>query len=176
MKDPKVIEREEKLLELTSAFCREHLNEEYEYLCEILIKKLARKRTVPFISGRIEIWSAAIIHALGRINFLYDKSNEPYITFDTINNYFGTSKSTVGQKATLIEEIAKLNYFDPEFSLISVLEKSPFNDLVLVNGFIVHKKDLNNEDRKEPVLKNVLEKTEKISNQSTGKERKRNYN
>ena len=106
MKDPKVIEREEKLLELTSAFCREHLNEEYEYLCEILIKKLARKRTVPFISGRIEIWSAAIIHALGRINFLYDKSNEPYITFDTINNYFGTSKSTVGQKATLIEEIA----------------------------------------------------------------------
>jgi hypothetical protein len=35
---------------------------------------MSRKRNVPFLSGRMEIWTAAVIHALGSINFLFDTS------------------------------------------------------------------------------------------------------
>ncbi|NOR78038.1 MAG: hypothetical protein GQ523_06390 [Methanophagales archaeon] len=45
-------------------------------LCEKLIRKMSRKRNVPFLSGRMEIWAVAIIHALGSINFLFDTSKE----------------------------------------------------------------------------------------------------
>jgi hypothetical protein len=63
---------ENKLLELTGAFCTLKLDDEYLQLSEKLIKKLGRKRNVPFESGKIEIWAASIIHALGMINFLFD--------------------------------------------------------------------------------------------------------
>ena len=49
---------------------------DYKQLCEKLIRKISRKRNVPFLSGRIEIWAAAIIHALGSINFLFDTSKK----------------------------------------------------------------------------------------------------
>ena len=45
-------------------------------LCEKLIRKMSRKRNVPFLSGRMEIWAAAVIHALGSINFLFDTSKK----------------------------------------------------------------------------------------------------
>ncbi len=41
-------EKEEKLLEMTSAFCTRKLDDDYALLCEKLIKKLGRKRDVPF--------------------------------------------------------------------------------------------------------------------------------
>jgi hypothetical protein len=37
---------------------------------------MSRKRNVPFLYGRMEIWAAAIIHALGSINFLFDTSKK----------------------------------------------------------------------------------------------------
>ena len=61
-------------------------------LCEKLIRKMSRKRNVPFLSGRMEIWAAAVIHALGSINFLFDPNFEPYIGAADISDYFGTSK------------------------------------------------------------------------------------
>jgi len=46
--------------------------EDYKQLSEKLILKMKRKRNVPFMTGRLEIWAGAIIYALGRINFLFD--------------------------------------------------------------------------------------------------------
>jgi hypothetical protein len=60
-----------RLTELTAAFCLAHINQEYETLCQKLIDKMARKRTAPFLSGRIEIWAAAVVYAIGSINFLF---------------------------------------------------------------------------------------------------------
>lgn len=64
----------------------------------------------------MEIWAAAIVYALGSINFLFDKSSLPYATPDTICDAFQVSKRTVAQNAKLIRDIFKLGYFDPEFS------------------------------------------------------------
>jgi len=125
------------LLRLTQSFCRQYLDDEYGVLSQKLIDKLSRKRQVPYISGRIEIWAAAIIHTIGTINFLFDRSFEPYVTAAQIAEHFGTSTSTVGQKGKLLRDMLKLNYWNTEFSTKRMLEKNPFADLALVNGFLV---------------------------------------
>ena len=128
-----VQEYTEKLIQMTNGFCDDYLDEEYKALCEKLIRKMSRKRVVPFLSGRLEIWAAAVVYALGGINFLFDKSSQPYATADDICNYFGTSKSTTGGKAKTIRDMFKLFYFDSEFSTKENLDRSPFSN-VFLNG------------------------------------------
>ena len=106
-------------------------------LCEKLIQKMSRKKNVPFLSGHIEIWAASVIYAIGSINFLFDKSFEPYATSDNICNYFGTSKSTTSQKAKTIRDMFRLGYWDREFSTNDMIESNPFSNLVIVDGLIV---------------------------------------
>jgi len=137
MDKKEIIDRENKLLDMTRIFCSQKLDDDYFQLCEKLIKKMARKREVPFKRGKLEIWAAAVIYAIGSINFLFDKSFEPYITAQQISDYFGTKKSTVSNKASQIREILKLTMFDNEFSTEQINETNPFNDLVMVNGLIV---------------------------------------
>ena len=127
----------QELIKKTGVFCQTYIDAEYEELCKKLIEKMSRKRAVPFVSGRIEIWAAAIIHTLGGLNFLFDKSFEPYATMDDICNHFGVSKSTVGQKAKLIRDMFKMGHFDPEFSTQRMARRNPFANLAMINGFIV---------------------------------------
>jgi len=129
--------REKKLLELTGTFCALKLNDEYFQLCEKLVKKLGRKRDVPFTRGKIGIWAAAVVYAIGSINFLFDKSFEPYITVKQISEYFGTKNSTVSNKARQIKNMFDLWHFSPEFSTHRMTETNPFNNMVMVDGFIV---------------------------------------
>jgi hypothetical protein len=133
----KIEEIQNQLITLTGDFCREHIDEEYAELCEKLINKMSRKRTVSFLLGKTEIWAAAIIHSIGGINFLFDKNTQPYVGADFICEYFGVSKSTVGQKAKVIRDMFKMNHFDPEFSTQSIAQQNPFDRLTMVNGFLV---------------------------------------
>lgn len=136
----KIQERKDQLLELTKGFSSEYLNEEYDDVIEKLILKMARKREVPFKRGKIEIWAAATIHALGTINFLFDKDNEPYVSNQTLLQYFDTKQSTTSQKSKLIQEMFKMSHFDGEFGIASVNERNPFLNLEMVDGFFVPKK------------------------------------
>lgn len=138
MKDKIAIEeKSKKLVEMTAGFCYKYLDEDYRQLCNKLILKMKRKRNVPFLSGKLEIWAAAIIYALGRLNFLFDKSFEPYVSGDNICNYFGTSRSTTSQKARIILDTFKMTYFDEEFSTTRNKERNPLSKFAMVNGFIV---------------------------------------
>lgn len=137
MTKQEIKQREEKLLEITGAFCVQKLDDDYFQLCEKLIKKLGRKRDVPFQRGKLEIWAAAVIHAIGSINFLFDKSFEPYMTADQISEYFGTKNSTVSNKAREIKDMFDIWHFSPEFSTQRMIELNPFNQMVMVDGFIV---------------------------------------
>jgi len=71
---------------------REKLDDEYLQLCEKLINKMCRKQEVPFKRGKLDIWAASVIDAIGFVNFLFDKSFEPYTTVFDINEYFGTNR------------------------------------------------------------------------------------
>ncbi len=137
MTKEEIKKREKKLLELTCTFCSLKLNDDYLQLCEKLIKKLGRKRDVPFQRGKIEIWAAAVVYAIGSVNFLFDKSFEPYITANQISEYFGTKNSTVSNKARQINDMFDIQYFNPEFSTQKMAESNPLNNMVMVDGFIV---------------------------------------
>ncbi len=137
MTKQEIKQKEEQLIEMTRAFCAQKLNNEYSQLCEKLVKKLGRKRDVPFQRGKLEIWAAAIVNAIGSINFLFDKSFEPYVSTDQINEYFGTKNSTVSSKAREIKDMFNLWYYNPEFSTQKMAESNPFNQMVMVDGIIV---------------------------------------
>lgn len=55
LRDKEVIEEKRRwLTEATAGYCQDQLNDEYRDLCEKLIDKMVRKRTVPFLSGKME--------------------------------------------------------------------------------------------------------------------------
>jgi hypothetical protein len=128
--------REKQLLEMTASFCREKLDDDYRELCEKLIRKLGRKRTVPFATGQLSIWAASVVHAIGSINFLFDNSFEPYASADDICDYFGTKKTTVSNKAKQIRDMFGLGHMDSEFSTPYMRDHDPFNDYVMVDGIV----------------------------------------
>jgi hypothetical protein len=156
MKEKKIVEeRTQILIGMTGKFCQEFLDDDYRQLCEKLIMKMARKRVVPFLSGRMEIWAAAVVYALASINFLFDKSFKPFATAEDICNFFGTTKSTTSQKAKVIRDMFKMGYYDKEFSTNHMKENSPFSNLVMVNGLIVDKGSL------PPEIQEMLRREEK---------------
>ena len=114
--DEKTKQKQDKLIELVSSFCQDNLNDEYEDLAIKLVLKMGRKHNVPFKRGRLDIWASAVIYALARVNLLFDKSFEPYVSADDICDYFGTKKSTVSQKASLIFDMFNLEPLINEFS------------------------------------------------------------
>ena len=140
MDKEKIIEKQQQIIALTNKFCKEILqDDEYATLAEKMVLKMGRKRNVPFETGQIEIWAAAIIHALGSINFLFDKSSKPYTTLDELNQFFDTKKTTTGGKSKIIRDLLKLSYWDSEFSTRRMKGNNPFDGLMMMNGFIVGK-------------------------------------
>ena len=143
MNEKKMIEeKRQQLIGMTGSFCQQFLDEDYKQLCEKLIRKMSRKRAVPFLTGRMEIWAAAVLYALGSINFLFDNSFEPYATADDICNFFSTSKSTTAQKSKVIRDMFKMGYYDGEFSTAHMRKNNPFSNFVMINGFVVDKRQL----------------------------------
>jgi len=133
----RINEKAHQLISLTTEFCEQHLDDEYEQLGEKLIRKMSRKRNVPYLSGGIEIWAAGVIYALGQINFLFNRSFEPYATHDDICDYFGTNKSTTSQKAKFIRDMFKMRYGNDEFLTERNKKDTPFGKSMMINGLIV---------------------------------------
>jgi len=79
---------------LTDAFSRKYLNEEYATVIRGVIGALARKRPSPLAKGKANVWAAAAIHAVGRVNFLDDPSQTPYCKPKAIYEFFGIAEST----------------------------------------------------------------------------------
>ncbi len=114
--DDTLEEKKRQLTEITTAFCDARLNADYKRLCKKLINQMARMRPAPFLRGRLEIWAAGIIHALGSVNFLFDKSFEPYVSASEIAQHFGVAPGSASQKAAAIREMFDLNHFNAEFT------------------------------------------------------------
>ncbi|MDR1180390.1 MAG: DUF6398 domain-containing protein [Bacteroidales bacterium] len=159
-------EKEQMLIKLVSDFCQDKLNEEYKTLCVELVQKLGRKRTVPFITGKLEIWAASIIYTIGSLNFLFDRSFEPYIPSSDIHEYFETKSSTVSAKSKTIRDLLKLNRFDNKFSTNLMIENNPFNQYVMVDDLIVPIDSLPEEYQQ--MIKEARSKGEDISFQING--------
>ena len=117
--------------------CKEHLNEEYYELAQELTAKLARKKPSPLLSGRSNNWAAGVIHALGMVNFLFDKSQDPYLSSKALSDWFGISQNTIGAKSKSIRDMFKMRQLDPKLTLRSNLDNNPMVWMIMVNGFII---------------------------------------
>ena len=130
-------DRQIEILDLVRDFCAKKLDDEYFELSERLVQKLGRKKIPMLATGKPHIWAAAIIHAIGTINFLFDKASKPYVTVDDINLFFGTSKSTTSNKSREIRELLGLDRWDDEFSTKRMQDNNPFANMVVVDGLIL---------------------------------------
>jgi len=104
-------DKKERVIEIKTmlnSFCETYLNEELEGYTIRLCDELSRKRKINILRGKKEIWAASIIYIISRLNFLFDKGNENYITVDIICDFFSTNKSTIYNKATQIERVCNL--------------------------------------------------------------------
>jgi hypothetical protein len=122
---------------ITDGLCSALLNDEYSHMCHKMAATLCRKRPSPLLRGKIEIWAVAIVHTVAGVNFAYDPSQTPHITLDQLCGASGTSKTTVGAKATLIRRLLKIDVFDFAWTLPSRMDRNPMVWMLTVNGFLV---------------------------------------
>jgi hypothetical protein len=138
----------ENITSFTDDFCLKHLDEDYQILAHKLVAALARKRPSPLTSGKANVWAGGIINALGTINFLFDKSQSPYVTTEQLADGFNSAKSTLGNKAKKIREMVKMNRFDHKWLLPSKIKDNSMAWMITVNGFILDARTLEPEIQK----------------------------
>lgn len=122
---------------LTDAVCDRHLNAEYRDLARLMTAALCRKRPSPVVSGQPRTWACGVVHALGRVNFLTDRSCPPYLSTADLCAAFGVGQSTAAAKARVIEEALGIRMFDPRWTLAGLVEKNPLVWMAEVNGLLV---------------------------------------
>ncbi len=146
----------ESITGITDNFCREHLSQEYADLCRQMTATLCRKRPSPLASGAVEIWASSILYAVGKVNFLFDKSQKLHIRAERLCELLGTSKATVSAKAKKIMQILKIGIFDPRWTLPSKLDSNPMAWMIQVNGFIVDARSLPREIQEEAFQRGLI--------------------
>ena len=77
-----------------------------------------------------------MVYTVVTMNFLFDKSFEPYVSSNDINEHFGKSSSTVAQKVRTIRQLLKLSqYWDKDFSTERMQANNPYNMLMDLSRF-----------------------------------------
>jgi len=146
----------DEITHLTDAVCRDHLDDEYGQLCRKLAAALARKRPSPLVRGKPEIWACAIVYALGTVNFLFDKTQTPYLRADDLCRLFGVSQSSAANKAKQIRDMFDMVQADPRWYRPSQMNDNPIAWRVMVNGFIVDVRMMPREIQEEAYRKGLI--------------------
>jgi hypothetical protein len=144
------------ILAITDEVCGAHLDGEYGELCRVLVGRLARKRPSPLTRGDTRIWAAGAIYAVGRVNFLFDRSQQPHLSADQLAHHVGVVKTTMANKAALITKTLNLGVFEPDLTRLAMLEQHPLTWMVMVNGFIVDARTLPPEIQDEARRRGVI--------------------
>ena len=137
MKNEKSIE----LTELVESFCKRHFTEELTACTLRLCDKLGRIRNLDITNGKKEIWAAAVVYVIARVNFLFDKANSNFLTSDIVCDFFDTKKTTTGNKATSIEKTLNIGIGDTNYCTTEIIES--FSFVETSDGFILPQKMAN---------------------------------
>ena len=122
---------------LTDSFCKEHLNDEYRQLARQVTAALCRKRPSPLVRGKPEGWACGVVYALGFVNFLFDKSNPPYMKAAELCERMGVSKGAGSAKAKVIRDALKMMQMDPDWCLPSLMADNLLLWMLSVNGIMM---------------------------------------
>ena len=121
VKSPQAIDKKlDEIAQLIQQFCSASLNEEFLDVCMHVLKKLSRKRPSPLVSGKERTWACGIVYAIASNNFVFDRSQDYYMTAQNIADGFGLSTSTAQNQAYKISKLLKINYFTPEYVIESL--------------------------------------------------------
>ncbi|MFH1114186.1 MAG: DUF6398 domain-containing protein [Pseudomonadota bacterium] len=121
----------------TDSFCQANVSDEYASVARDMTAALARKRPSPLLQGQSKSWACGIVLALGRVNFLFDPSQEPHVTVADFCKLFGVSQSTAFAKASQVEKALKICSMDTRWTLPSKMDDNPLAWLIEVNGIVV---------------------------------------
>jgi hypothetical protein len=114
------------IVAITDELCGACLDREYAELGRELVARLARKRPSPLARGDVRIWAAGALYALGQINFLFDRSQQPHLTADQLAGELAVVKTTMANKATTIRRTLDLGYYEPGLTRQSLYHDPPF--------------------------------------------------
>ena len=133
----------EAIVSLTDEVCKRHLTDEYAELARELAAALARKRPSPLLSGKPATWACGVLYALGQVNFLFDKTQEPYMQAKELSALFGISNSTASARGSQIMRMLKIGPLDPRWWRPSQMADNPLVWMVETDsGFIVDAREL----------------------------------
>lgn len=134
-------ERFDEIVAFTDAVAGEHLDAEYTELCRRMAAVLARRRPSPLEQGEARTWAAAIVHAVGWVNFLTDPSQQPHMTAVELATAAGVGQSTIAAAFRKIRDALDLVHLDPEWTRPSKLLDNPLAWIILVDGLPVDLRD-----------------------------------
>ncbi|HKJ70110.1 MAG TPA: DUF6398 domain-containing protein [bacterium] len=152
----KMREKYDAIVAQTDTVCRESLNGEYADLARKMTAALSRKRPSPLQRGQVRSWAAGIVYALGQVNFLFDKSEEPYMSASALSDLFDVSQNTASGKAKTIREKLDTGVMDPEWTLPSRVEGNPMAWMIQVDGFIVDARRMPREIQEEAYRQGLI--------------------
>ena len=162
------------IAEMLSSFCTEVLKENKDDFKDIFLKlldKLSRKRPTPLLGGTVNTWAAGIAYAIGQINYIFDKTQNYYISATELAAYFGISASTAGNKAAEIRKICKLNHFDNKWLLPIHAQDNPMTWMITINGLIVDIRDMPLELQEQAFRAGVIPYIPGIKTKTTNEEK-----
>jgi hypothetical protein len=125
------------IVEIADSFSKENLNEEYAQLIRYAVAAVCRKRPSPVETGKANTWTCGISHAIGFVNFLFDKTQTPHISAKELYNKFGLGESTGNAKSKAVRDMLGMYQLDPNWSLPSRLHSNPMVWMLSVNGLMV---------------------------------------
>ncbi len=144
------------IIQLTDAFCQQHLTDEYQEVSRKMAAALCRKRPSPVVTGKANSWACGIVYSIGRINFLFDKSQKPHMRGDDLCQKFGISQSTGAAKSTAILNALKSTAMDTRWTLPSHMAANPMAWLIMVNGFAVDARHLPRDVQEEAFRRGLI--------------------
>lgn len=121
----------------TNEVCKKKLNEEYAELARQVTAALCRKRPSPLVGSRVNTWACGILYALGYVNFLFDKNNDPYLSATDLCEEFALKRSTASAKSKVVRDALNMVQLDPNWCLPSKMGENPMAWYIQVNGFMV---------------------------------------
>jgi Domain of unknown function (DUF6398) len=125
------------IVAITDPFCTEHFNAEYAEVCRRLAAALSRKRPSPLASGNVRTWACAIVYTAGSVNFLFDRSQTPFMSAADLAARFDVAKSTAGNKSKAVRDALKIKQFDWHWCLPSQVDSYPLAWMIQVDGIHV---------------------------------------
>lgn len=129
--------RYQEVVKLSDDFAAQHLNDEYAQVIRYAVAALCRKRPSPVEKGKAATWACGATHAIGMVNFLFDKSQVPHISASDLYKGFGVGESTGQGKSKLIRDLLKMSQLDPHWTLPNRLESNPMVWMISVNGMLM---------------------------------------